>query len=268
MHFDDAATHRSILAFFFVALIFYAPIVLFAGVQLAPGTSLFNLATFVPAISALILVYREKRGAGIVELLKRTVDFRRIRSRAWYLPMVLLYPGLVFAQYCLARLSGAAVPLPTFSPWIPVILIVLFVAAAGEELGWMGYLFGPMEGRFGILTAAILMGVIWAAFHVPLFASGGASPSWIAWQLVYIAATRVLFVWIYSNTGRSVFAVTAAHASFNLGWRFFPASGGLLVPAFYDPRNLALTALAVLAAVLFFWGHTLVRYRYADAGRR
>jgi uncharacterized protein len=261
----NSTPKRSILAFFLVAGVLYAPVAIFAGVQVFPNVALFNLATFIPVAAALILVYRENKGAGVRDLLRRTFDFPRIRPKAWYLPILLLYPGIVLVQYGLALASGARVPSPTVSVWIPVVVVALFIAAAGEELGWMGYLFDPMEDRFGTLGAAVLMGVIWAAFHIPLFASSGAAPSWIAWQLVYIAATRILFVWVYTNTGKSVFAVIVMHTTFNLGWQFFPPSAGLLVPSFYDPRNLALTALAVLAAVLFLWGSNLTRYRYARA---
>src|SRR5512136_58322 len=258
---------KSTLAFFLVAFPLYIPVAIFAGIQVAPHVSLFNLATFIPALTAFILVYRENKGAGVKALLKRSYDHGRIESKTWYIAVFLLYPGIVLVQYGLAILSGSKVPSPHLSFAIPIVLVVLFIAALGEELGWTGYLFDPMEERFGTLNAAILMGLIWAAFHIPLFASSGSSLSWIAWQMIYIAATRVLFVWVYSNTGRSVFAVAATHLTFNLGWQFFPATGGLLVPSFYDPPRLAITTLSVLAAVLFLWGPTLVRYRYAKPRR-
>ena len=58
-----------------------------------------------------------------------------------------------------------------------------------------------------------------------------------------------------------LFAVSLMHATFNIGWQFFPPSGGLLVPSFYDPRNLALTAFTLAGIVTVFWGaKTLVRY--------
>ena len=262
----DSAPRSPILAFFLVAGVLYAPVAIFAGVQVLPNVSLFNLGTFIPATAALILVYRENKGTAVRQLMKRAFDFRRIESKVWYFPVFLMYPSVVLVQYGLALVSDARVSPPTWSVWIPLIFIVLFIAAAGEELGWMGYLFEPMEERFGTLKAAILMGVVWAAIHIPLFASSGASATWIASQLVYIAAARVLFVWVYSNTGKSVFAVIAMHTMFNVGWQFFPPSAGLLVPTFYDPRNLALTTLAIVAVVLLVWGPSLVRYRYAKAG--
>lgn len=250
--------------FFLVAIVFYIPVALFAKAEVSPGVSLFNLAAFIPMTAALILVYRENKLKGVKEILKRCFDYQRIKSKVWYLPVFLLYPSIVLVQYIVAVLSGFPAPSPHFSFWMPLIFIVLFIAAFGEELGWMGYVFEPMQERFGTLNASILLGSIWAVFHIPLFTAGGAAPYWIMWQIIYILMTRILFVWIYNNTGKSLFAVITAHATFSLGWQFFPPSGSLLVPSFYDPRNLALTTIVLVTIVIFLWGpKTLAQYRYA-----
>lgn len=141
---------------------------------------------------------------------------------------------------------------------------VFFIGALGEELGWMGYAIDPMQARLGALEAALLLGCAWAAFHIPLFVlNSNLSPSWIVWQCLYIVVGRVLFVWVYNNTRKSLFAMGLMHASFNVAWQVFPSTGGLVVPSFYDPRFLALvvTFLAVIVTVL--WGpKSLARLRY------
>jgi hypothetical protein len=75
-------------------------------------------------------------------------------------------------------------------------------------------------------------------------------------------------VWLYNNTGRSMFAVVAFHATVNIGetvWPFYGTSG----PLAYDPF-IAFILLAVTAAIVtFLWGpKTLARYRYAGSGGR
>ena len=72
---------------------------------------------------------------------------------------------------------------------MPLIFVILFIAAIGEELGWMGYAFEPMQERFGALKASILLGISWALIHIPLFTASGMSSFWITSQLVYIAAS-------------------------------------------------------------------------------
>jgi len=247
-----------------LAIVLYIPFVLFSRVEVFPNVTLVNFATFIPMAAALILVYRENKVSGVKELLGRSFDYQRIKSKIWYLPIFLLYPSIVLVQYGLAVLSGRPVPSPHFPVRLPIIFVVFFIAALGEELGWMGYAFEPMEQRFGTLRASIFLGVVWAIIHIPLFSASSASPDWILWQCIYIATTRILFVWIYNNTGKSLFAVSIMHASFSLGWQFFPPSRGLLVPSFYDPRNLALTVIILAVIVVFLWGpKTLAEYRYA-----
>lgn len=255
--------NKSVLIFFLLAAAFYIPFVIFADVQISPGISLINLATFIPVTTALILVYRENKFAGMIELVKRSFDYKRIKSKAWYLPIFLLYLFIMLVQYGLAILSGVNAPSPHISFWMTLIFIIFFIAALGEELGWMGYAFEPLQERFGALNAGILMGIIWSLIHIPLFTASFAYPYWIIWQCIYIATTRILFVWIYNNTGKSLFAMGIMHTSFNGIWQLFPPSGGLLVPSFYNPRNLALTTIILAVIVTFLWGpKTLAQYRY------
>jgi hypothetical protein len=53
-------------------------------------------------------------------LLKRSVDFRRIEAKTWYLPVLFLYPGIVLVQYGLAILSGSKAQSPHVSFAIPI----------------------------------------------------------------------------------------------------------------------------------------------------
>jgi hypothetical protein len=52
--------------------------------------------------------------------------------------------------------------------------------------------------------------------------------------------------------GKSLFAVSVMHASFNGSWQLFPASGNMVVPSFYDPRFLTLVA-TIVAVIVTFW---------------
>ena len=239
-------------------------------VKLLPGISLLDLIDFSPGAAALILVYREKKTAGMIDLLKRFFDYKQINSKVWYLPMILLYPFIALVQYAVSRFSGMQVSSPQFSFGVLLMFVVFFIEALlGEELGWMGYAFDPMQERFGAFKAGILLGCAWAAFHIPLFAlNSNLSLYWIVWQCLYIVAGRVLFVWVYNNTGKSLFAVSLMHATFNGGWQLFPASRNMVVPSFYDPRFLALVATIVAVMVTFLWGpKTLAQYRYVRSSQ-
>ena len=258
---------RSLSAFFLLAGALYAPIAMYAGVQVFPNWALINFGAFIPMLVALILVYRENGTAGMVELLKRPFDFKRIKSKIWYFPIFLIIPFTVLAQYGLALLFRLPVSSPYFPSWSPLLFAILFIAAIGEELGLMGYVIEPMQERFGALNASILLGIAQASYHILLFTSTGVSSDWIIWQLIYIIATRVLYAWIYNNTGKSVFAVVMMHTLFNTVWFLFPRNtdwATLARPVFYSPTDLALITIVLSIAVAYLWGpKTLAHYRYA-----
>ena len=266
---NSTSKGRSLSAFFLLAGALYVPIAIYADVQVFPNWALINFGAFIPMLVALILVYRENGTASMVELLKRPFDFKRIKSKIWYFPIFLIIPFTVLAQYGLALLFRLPVSSPYFPSWSPLLFAILFIAAIGEELGLMGYVIEPMQERFGALNASILLGIVQASYHILLFTSSGMSSYWIVWQLIYIAATRVLYAWIYNNTGKSIFAVVTMHTLFNMVWFLFPRNTAwvtLARPVFYNPTELAVITIVLATIVTFLWGSkTLARYRFASS---
>jgi hypothetical protein len=96
----------------------------------------------------------------------------------------------------------------------------------------MGYAFDPLEARWGTLGAAVLLGVVWALFHLVADLQGAHDLGWIAWHRVGTVATRVLIVWAYNNTGKNILAAVLLHASGNVGWQLTPVNG-----SHYDPGD-------------------------------
>ena len=264
---NRASKGKSLSAFFLLAFSLYFPVAIYADVQVFPNWALINFGAFIPMLVALILVYRENGTASMIELLRRPFDFKRIKSKKWYWLIFLAIPFTVLVQYGLALSLGLPVSSPFFAPWMPLVFVILFIAAIGEELGCTGYAFEPMQERFGALKASILLGIIWALIHIPLFTASGMSFFWITSQLVYIAASRVLFVWIYNNTGKSIFAVVVMHTLFNTVWFLFPRNEDwvtLARPVFYNPTDLALITIVLATIIAFFWdSKTLARFKYA-----
>jgi hypothetical protein len=215
-------------------------------VQLIPGVPVGALGVVCPAASAAILSYRERGAAGAVRLLARSVDVRRIRAKVWLVPALVLAPAITIGTYALAHWRGSPVGAPhlTILP-ILVMAVVWFVFALGEELGWSGYVIDPLQRRWGALPASIVLGLFWCLVHVPLQAQLGMSPIWIAWGFVDGVATRIIMVWLYNNTGRSVFAVAAFHALLNLsGHTLFPG----VVP--YDAQQIRSLFMVIIATVV------------------
>ena len=111
---------RSPLKFFLLVFALSLPIWIIGAVnplQLLPGLPLSSLMAFCPLIAASILVYKQKKIAGIAELLKRSFDYKRTRTKIWYLVAFLLTPFIAVLAYGLMRL--VRIPVPITIPELP-----------------------------------------------------------------------------------------------------------------------------------------------------
>lgn len=216
-----------------------------------------------PVIAASILVGWERGWDGVRELLKRSFDWRRIKEKTWYLPILLLMPTIMVVQYGLRNPTGLPVPGPrTPAVMVVVWLSVFFIAALSEELGWQGYAIDRLQNRWSALAASVVLGTIWATWHIVPLIQLGRTPIQIASQCMDMIATRILIVWIWNNTGKSVFAAALYHAMYNVSTLLLPNYG-----LGYDPTATSILVVIAAATVTFLWGpEKLARYRYARLG--
>ena len=259
-----ASRSRSPLKFFLLVFALSLPFWLaspFIGYQLVPGVPVTALiVVFCPATAAILLVYRESKTAGVRELLKRSFDYKRIKARIWYAPILILMPSVTIFSYGWMRWIGVPLPIPQ----VPVVAtlamsLAIFILALGEELGWSGYAIDPMQDRWGALPASILLGLVWAVWHIMPLLQVHRSPTWIAWWCLGTVAARVLMVWLYNNTGKSVFAMAVFHTTVNVTWQSFPIRGSC-----WDPRvNGVIMAIAAVLVVVVWGPRTLAGYRNA-----
>ncbi len=256
------APARKVPAFFILVFIMSIPLYILAA--LIPQEMVMFLALTlapVPVLAALILTYREAGSAGAKRLLKRSFDWRRITRKIWYLPILFLVPVLFLLALGLMVLLGEPVPEPLL-PVVaaPIALLAFLPFALFEEVGWMGYAFEPMQARWPALRASILLGTLWALWHLPFYFFAGLDPLWIAAQLLTLVALRTLMAWIYNNAGQSVFATILFHAVYNVCT--------LLFPSYYSSVGHALTSGLIVitaAVVVVLWGpKTLAQFRFKN----
>jgi uncharacterized protein len=249
---------RSPLKFFLLVFALSIPFLVVGGVtglQLLPCLPLAALAIVCPVTAAVICVYRENRSAGVTALLKRAFDYKRIRSKIWYAPILLLMPCVSVLSYGVMRAMGVPLPAPQFAILSTLgLLLGFFVGALAEELGWSGYAIDPMQDRWGALQASVLLGVVWAAWHIVPLLQAHRPPAWIGWWSLGTVAMRVLMVWLYNNSGKSVFAMALFHAMSNLAWQSFPIHG-----SYFDPRVHGVIMAFVAVVVTVVWGRTRFR---------
>lgn len=251
---DEVAPHeRSPLLFVGLVFALSVPFWLIGAryrVELLPGLPLGAIMVVCPIAAALILIARARGLTGVVAHLRRTFDFTRIRNKVWYLPILLLQPVVAVLSYMVMRILGMPVPAPDIALLTALALFVLFfITAIGEESGWSGYLIDPLQARWGALTGSLVLGLIWAIWHLIPLLQVGRAPGWIAGWALGTIATRVLHTWLYNNTARSLFGAILFHATTNLSWQLFPNAG-----SHYDPRITGLIAATIAVLVVIEWG--------------
>ena len=185
------------------------------GTPLGRGLALFG--TFAPSMVALGLTTVEAGPAGARALLARIVPHRV--AAGWYL-FALTY--MVAIKLAVAVLHRAATgSWPRFGQE-PLYLMVLVTAIstpvqAGEEIGWRGFALPRLAARLGFAGAGVLLGLIWALWHLPLFFAPGVD-KYGQPLIVYVlqaTALSVAMTWLFAHTHGSLLPVMLMHAAVN-----------------------------------------------------
>ena len=133
------------------------------------GAVLVLLGAFAPSLVALGLTARAEGLTGIRTLLGRVLRWR-VAPR-WYLFAVGYLPAIKLTVALVHRVATGAWPRFGDEPWYLILagIAVSTPFQAGEEIGWRGYALPRLAARFGLGRGSILLGLIWASWHLPQF---------------------------------------------------------------------------------------------------
>ena len=184
---------------------------------LALGGPVFLLGVFTPGLVALVLTGWEGGSTAVGGLLRRILRWRV--GLRFYAFALLLMPLTKLTVAVLHRaFAGTWPPFGDVRPLVLVIATVLStVGQAGEELGWRGYLLPRLTEWTGLASASLIVGAIWAAWHLPLFFMPGADTADQSFPLyvLQLMAYSVALAWLYWRTGGSLALTMFMHAAFN-----------------------------------------------------
>jgi membrane protease YdiL (CAAX protease family) len=172
-------------------------------------------------------------------------------------------PAAMLISYALMRVLGLPLPavVTVHFAETPVLFAVFFFGAIFEEIGWTGYATEPLQERYGVFAAGLMIGAVWALWHiVPWWIVLGHSLAWVAGQSLATVAMRLVMGWIYAYGGRSLCLAIAFHAMINTSFLLFPNNG-----SHYDPSVVAAVVMVMAALVAVISPKPNVRLRNAAA---
>jgi len=241
------------------------------GAPLRPGVgTLVLIGAFGPALVALGLTTRAEGGPGLRALLSRLFEWQV--SARWYVFAVGFMTAIKLTTALVYRLATGAWPRYGFEGLPIMIAATVFSTVVGgqtgEEIGWRGYALPRLAARLGLGGASIVLGVIWACWHLPLFYLQGADTygqSFPAY-LLQVTAISVAIAWLYWRTNGSLLLTMLMHSAINNTKEIVPSVAR-------DPTNPFVPSASLMswlgAAVLWIpAAYFLVRMRNTELSVR
>lgn len=257
-----------VVVFFVLAFAFtWAIEIPMLAFQVAP---LQFVVGWMPGLAAILVVGVLDGRGGIRTLLQRLLIWR-VGFR-WYALAVFGFLAVWFVPQALNPMFGGA---GLHAPELSLTLLVGFVAVlflrmvlSSEELAWSGFALPRLQARHGALVASLILGVIWAVWHLPLFFTPGSQRDMgFGLFLAGTVCTRIILTWLFNSTHGSVLLCTILHQSINT-WTDILAP---LVPSTDQAINqwlgLGLNSLLVGVLVVIFGAARLAHLAPAIEGQ-
>ena len=228
-----------------------------------PATGLLLVGTFAPALVALAMTARTDGVEGVRAITGRLLLWR-VRAR-WYVFAVGYMVAIKLAVALVYRIAIGTWPGFGNTSWYVITVAIVFSTPvqAGEEIGWRGYAFPRLGARFGSARASVLLGIMWALWHLPLFFIPGVDNYGqpFAIFVVEVTALSVALAWLYLNTG-SLLLTMLMHSAVNQTIGIVPSRNEHATNPF-----LLSDSLVIWLTTAFVWViavYLLVRMRQRD----
>ncbi len=184
------------------------------------------IGSFVPSAMGILFIYKKDGKTGLKMLLNRITKYRV----KWYVYLVIMFYTIlsflipyvltgIFQKMAVFQIRKSIAVFDVSNPLIAVLcFLMIFIAGGplGEELGWRGYLLPQLEERFRPEISGVIVGIVWACWHLPmfLFHVEGYQMSF----LLYLVQTMIMSLfctWLYHISGNSLLMVLLFHTMDN-----------------------------------------------------
>lgn len=199
------------------------------------ATILIGIPSFAPTISTLIATSYFEGKTGLIHFLKSLI---KIKVKYYWYVLVFFLPILV---YSLPILLDISIGNPSnhdyfnINLWnitLPVVLSNIIFAGFGEEPGWRGYALPKMNQHYKPIISGIIIGVIWAFWHLLFYVLGSRPWSTFPQFVFTVTVLSFIYAWIYQRT-KNIPLMIIFHVMHNLSNTVFinyhdPLWGGII----------------------------------------
>jgi len=220
---------------------------------------------FVPSLLGLFLTLKKEGMHGLRLLGRRILQFKL--GWRWYVFTFLIVVAGTAGQLIINKLPGNTFPGSIFLEQLGIFLPLLILGPVSEEIGWRGYALGRLQTRWNALTSSLIIGLVWALWHLPLFLMVGTSQHELGLPfisfMVGIMANSVFYTVLYNNTKQSLWSAILYH------WLFTCAAqvvlSGVTRSPFYNWLEY-LPYIIMAAIVVLIWRRQLLSRPQKTAG--
>ena len=175
--------------------------------------ALFLVGGFVPSLLAIFLTWKKEGLSGLRILSQRILQFKL--GLRWYVFIFLVVIAGTAGQLTINKLLGNTFNGYLFVAQLGSFLPLLIIGPLSEEIGWRGYALERLQTRWNALTSSLIVGLVWALWHLPLFMMVGTSQHesgvlFIGF-LMKLMASAILYTWLYNNTKQSLWSAILLH---------------------------------------------------------
>jgi membrane protease YdiL (CAAX protease family) len=166
-----------------------------------------NLSAWSPTLAVLVLFRQLYPGQRLGEFLKRNF-FVCVNPLTFVLLLCLqagIYAFAVAAHLWSSGKGANSLALVSLPEAMLVLLLQLTSGATGEELGWRGFLLREFQTRHSLLVSALLVGIVWGFWHLPVWFTLGYTGNdlicYIVYFLILTISLSVIMAVFYNRQG-------------------------------------------------------------------
>jgi len=236
--------------FLILTLVFSIPFYIWGALSpvsgLPFGLPISFLMIFVPMLISLIYAWNQNRLNSVNEIF---ISIIRIKKRDILTIIVsfIFMPIVLLLTFYIQKLVNISLPdiYKIEIANIPIMLLLYFLGAIPEEIGWTYTITKPLVKKHGIVLTGTIIGSVWAIWHVVPW-SWTHSISWILGMFILNILMRIVMIYLYINGNRVLLSSIIFHTMINVSFGLFPINGS------YVNTWISVISIIVVSALAFF----------------